>query len=185
MLVGKALISLAGIMLCLLLAVGPASAENFSRVDRQPTAVNNQQTVISKDVLSSHDYHGYLRVYVSQPVSDFRNDVGQNQLHGVIGYPVDMEISLTFPDTLRGDASFDSEIDLDSTIYMTANNIEVIGAVYEFAGHQNYSDPPSGAPFTAHWVDAAAVATPGNPGVDAATPPYTHNVFVEYATRYS
>ena len=96
----------------------------------------------------------------------------------MIGYPLDMEINLNNYDTLKGDLVYNGN-------GMNSSNIEVIGAVYEFEGKTNYSDPPSGYPFTARLVDAAAVATPGNPGVEAATLPYTHTVFVEYATRYS
>ncbi|TFH65290.1 MAG: hypothetical protein E4G91_03035 [Candidatus Zixiibacteriota bacterium] len=176
--VGRALPGLLGIMLCLLLlAIGPASAENFSRVDLQPTVVNDQQTVNSKDI-AAHQYKGNLRLFVAQPVSRFRNDLGEPHLHGVLGIPLDIQITLNFPDTLRGDITYN-----DTGMY--ANNIEVIGAVYEFAVHTNYSHPPSGNPFNAHWVDAATVGIPGLPGVDEATLPYTHTVLVEYVTRYS
>lgn len=177
--VGRVLLGLSSIMLLclLLLAVGPASAENFSRVDLQPTVVNDQQTINSKDI-AAHQYQGYLRLFVAQPVSRFSNDQGDPHLHGVLGIPLDIPITLNFPDTLRGDITYN-----DTGMY--AGNIEAIGAVYEFAGHNNYSDPPTGKPFTAHWVDAATVATPEHPGTDEATPPYTHTVFVEYATRYS
>ena len=178
MLVGKALISLAGIMLCLLLmAVGPASAENFTRVDSQPTMVDNQQTVDSKDI-AAHQYKGILRLFVAEPVSRYKNSLGKSHLQGVLGIPLDMQITLNYPDTLRGELTYN-----DTGMY--SNNIEVISAVYNYVGHANYSDPPSGNPFTAHWTDAATSATPGNPGEDAATPPYTHTVFVEYVTQYS
>lgn len=175
---GKALLGLSGIMLCLLLlTVGPASAENFTRVELQPTVANNQQTDNSRDI-EAGQYKGYLRLFVAQPVSRFRNDLDQPHLHGVLGIPLDLQITLNFPDTLKGDIVYN-----DTGMY--ADNIEVIGAVYEFTGRTSYSDPPSGNPYTSRWVDAATVATPGNPGVDAATPPYTHTVFVEYVTRYS
>jgi hypothetical protein len=178
MFVGKALFGLSGILLCLLLlAVSPAFAENFTRVELQPTLMNDQQTANGRDI-DSHQYKGTLRLFVSEPVSRYSNDLGQPHLHGVLGIPLDLAITLDYPDTLKGDIVYN---DAD----MSESNIEVIGAVYEFAGHTNYSNPPSGNPFTAHWVDAATVGTPGNPGVDAATPPYTHTVFVEYATRYS
>jgi hypothetical protein len=178
MLVGKALLGLSGIMLCLLLlAVGMASAENFSRVDLPPTAVNVQQPDNPKDIMA-HQYRGYLRLFVAEPRSRYSNDEGDPHLHGVLGIPLDIEITLNYPDTQRGDLVYNNT-------NMSSSNIEVIGAVYEFAGHTSYSAPPSGSPFTAHWVDAATSATPGNPGVDETTPPYTHTVFVEFATRYS
>jgi hypothetical protein len=178
MFVGRTPLGLSGVMLCLLLfAIGPAFAENFSRVDPPPTIVNNQQTDNGKDIVA-HQYKGTLRLFVSEPVSRYRNDLGDPHLHGVLGIPLDIPITLNYPDTLKGDLVYNN-------VDMYSNNIEVIGAVYEFAGHTNYSNPPSGNPFTAHWVDAATVGTPGNPGVDEATPPYTHTVFVEYVTRYS
>jgi hypothetical protein len=178
MLVGKALLSLSSIMLCFLLsAADPALAENFSRVERQPIVVNNQQPESNREIASTH-YQGYLRVFVAQPVSRFRNDLGDPHLHGVLGIPLDIQINLGYPDTLKGDIVYN-----DTGMY--SDNIEVMTAAYEIAGHNAFSDPPSGSPYTAHWVDASAVATPGNPGADLATPPYTHKVFVEYVTRYS
>jgi hypothetical protein len=178
MFVGKALLGLSGILLCLLLlAVGPASAQNATRVDLQPTIIDDQQTLNSKDI-EAHQYQGYLRLFVSQPVSRFKNDHGDPHLHGVLGIPLDIQITLNYPDTLRGELIYN-----DTGMY--ADNIEAIGAVYAFEAHKNYSDPPSGHPFNAHWVDAATVGTPGNPGVDEATLPYTHTVFVEYVTRFS
>jgi hypothetical protein len=175
---GKALHFLSGILLCLLLlAVGPVFAQNFSRADLPPTTVNIQPPDNAKDI-AANQYRGYLRLFVAEPVSRYTNDLHQNHLHGVLGYPLDIEITLNDHDTLKGDLVYND-------VSMTSDNIEVIGAVYEYATHTNYSDPPSGNPFAAHWVEAAASATPGNPGVDAATPPYTHTVFVEYVTRFS
>ena len=178
MLVGKALLGLSSIMLCLLLlAVGSASAENFSRVDLPPTTVNDQQTDNAKDI-EAHQYKGYLRLFVSEPVSRYSNDLGRTPPPRRARDSSRHRDHPEQPDTLKGDLVYND-------VGMNSSNIEVIGAVYEYAGHTNYSKPPSGYPFIAHWVDAAAVATPGNPGVDDATLPYTHTVFVEFATRYS
>ena len=176
--IGKALHSMAGFILCvLLMAIGSTSAENFTRAESQPTTVNNQQTNNIKDI-EAHQYKGYLRLFVSQPVSRFKDYLGEPHLHGVLGIPVDIQITLNYPDTLRGELVYN-----DTGMY--TDNIEAIGAVYEYAEHKNYSDPPSDYPFQAHWTDAATVGTPGHPGVDKATPPYTHTVFVEFLTRYS
>jgi hypothetical protein len=178
MYVGKALLGLSSIMLCLLLlAVSPASAENFTPVGLQPTVVNDQQTDNGRDT-DLHQYKGTLRIFVAQPVGRYKNDLGQNHLHCVLGIPLDIAISINYPDPLKGDLVYN-----DTGMYYS--NIEAIGAVYEFASHTNYSNPPSGNPFNAHWVDAATVGYPEHPGVDEATPPYTHTVFVEYVTRYS
>jgi hypothetical protein len=175
---GKASFFLSGILLCLLLlAAGPVFAENFSRVDLPSNTANYQQPNNAKDI-AANQFRGYMRLVVTEPVSRYGNDADERHLHGMLGVPLDMEITLNDHDTLRGDLVYNNTA-------MSSSNIEVIGAVYEYEVHTNYSDPPSGNPFQAHWVNAAAVATPGHPGMEAATPPYTHTVFVEYVTRYS
>jgi hypothetical protein len=177
MLVGGALLGRSGIILCLLLlAFAPTSAADFTRVDRPPTVVKSQPKKVSKDI-AAHQYKGYLRLFVAEPISRYVN--GDPHLHGVLGIPLDIELTLNYPDTLKGDLVY-NDVNIDS------KNIEVIGAVYEYTGHPAFSDSdPPGNPFTAHFAEAATAATPGHPGMDEATPPYTHTVFVEYVTRYS
>ena len=65
---------------------------------------------------------------------------------------------------------------------VTSDNIMAYAVVFEWEGHTAYSDPPSGAPFTAFYVDAAAAASPGVPGENVSDADFTHTVFVEEAT---
>jgi hypothetical protein len=59
----------------------------------------------------------------------------------------------------------------------------VIAVIFNhMEGHQNYSDPPGGSPFTAYYGDACAAAEPGQTGYNETTGGYTHTVFLEGAT---
>jgi len=89
---------------------------------------------------------------------------------------VNQPISLTYTDTLSDAVTWTGS-------GLAANNIMVIGVVLSGKDNQGWSDPSGpDCPFTAHYVDATASATPGQPGLDTASGSYTHTVFVEEVT---
>jgi hypothetical protein len=126
---------------------------------------------------SRTDYDGHLRVFVVEPVSRWENSASDPFDFAVIDFAYDENIYIT--------ESFSEVIDWDGNTVgfgdVTSDNIMVIAALYNAEGHLAYAYPPSSNPFTAHYVDAAAVATPGNPGSNQVTTEYTHTVFVEEA----
>jgi len=126
---------------------------------------------------SRTDYEGRLIVYIIEPTSRWDNSDSDPFDFAVIdfGYDEDLYISESFSETFDWDgtaAGFDD---------ITSDNIMVIAALFNAEGHPAYAYPPSSNPFTAHYVDAAAAATPGNPGSNETTGEFTHNVFVEEA----
>ena len=58
----------------------------------------------------------------------------------------------------------------------------VVAAVFNSMKNVGYSKPPSGNPFDAFYIDAAAGATPGDPGSNQVTEEFTHTVFLEEGT---
>jgi hypothetical protein len=128
------------------------------------------------------DYNCFLRVYVVEPVSRWKDNT--NFYHfdfGFLGFAHDTTLSLAYQETYQETKTFDS---LTSGYGFTEDNIMAIAVLFNADDyHTAYSDPPSGSSFTAYHVDAAAAATPGVPGYDTAYGVYTHTVFIDEATR--
>jgi len=131
-----------------------------------------------------NDYNGRLIVYVVEPTSRWF-DLGETMPYrppkpfgnAVIGYPynTDVYISEDFSLTVDWDAGAAGYGDI------TEDNIKVVAALFGSEAHPKTFTVPGSTPisFNAHYLDAAAAATPGNPGSDGAGNGYTHTVFVE------
>ena len=83
----------------------------------------------------------------------------------------------TFTETVTWDANQAGYGDVDQ------KNIMAIAAVFNPRANTKYAYPQASKnPFTAHFVDAAAAAAPGESGSDEASGDFTHTVLVEEGT---
>ncbi len=121
------------------------------------------------------DYTGTLRLYMVQPVYDFKDSEGHNYEFGFVDFALDSAITL--PDSTRYFRSV-----LWHSNGITEDNIMVIGVIFTSDQVLSYADPPSGSPFWAYYSDAAAGAIPGMSDSNKTTPSSTHTVFVEEGT---
>jgi len=105
------------------------------------------------------DYGGTLRVYIIELQSTKWKDYNGNWYnHAFLDFAFNQAINIP-----AGGSYTDSTIwDGAAAGYpgITSENIQVILAVFNDEQHQGYSDPPSGAPFTAYYVDETIAASP-------------------------
>ncbi len=125
-------------------------------------------------------YVGNFRIYVVEPEARWKDLDSEPYHYGFLGYALNVDITLT--DTpYSGSVVWDAD-DYSPVYALSESNIEVIGVVFGSEGHQAYSDPPSGYPFTAYYSDACASAKPGEPGSNSTAGGFTHTVFLEEGT---
>jgi hypothetical protein len=112
--------------------------------------------IINNDATS---YGGYLRVYIIELQStQWKDDNGNWYNHAFLDFAFNQTINISAGDTY-----------IDSTVWdgaargypeISLENIQVILAVFDDEPHQGYSNPPSGNPFSAYYVDETIAATP-------------------------
>jgi glutaredoxin len=122
-------------------------------------------------------YVGHLHVYVCEIESslNWKDTTGHPYTFPFLDYAFNEGITIPVGETWTNEKEWDGH-DYNSGMGQTYDtiqygNIAVIAAVFNNTMHQGYSDPPSGGPFNAYWVDEAAgflVAdtgpnTPSNP----------------------
>jgi len=141
---------------------------------------NESSLLVQQPVNDSPDkanYTGTIRVFVSEPEGRWRDDTQRVYEHAFLDFALVTPVSVAYQDTYQQTVTWDASAEGFTAI--TEDNIEVFAVLYNGAGHTEYSDPPSGAPFTAHDVDAACCARPGETGYDTSYGGYTHTVFIE------
>jgi hypothetical protein len=125
------------------------------------------------------DYVGSIRVYMVEPLSRWLDYNGAPYHFGFVGFSLNTVFSL------GPDGMYDTTVvwlpDTSGHANIAADNIAAIAAVFDDEPHEAYSDPPSGNPFDAYYVDAAAAAYPGEPGQNETAPGFSHTVFIEQA----
>jgi len=152
---------------------------NGSSIETSPieeSIFNNNlinQTDISKDT-----YSGHLRIYVVEPSSRWDNFDRDPYHFGFLDFAFDDTLSLRFQETFTDSITWDGS----NFNNLKEDNIMVMAAVFNQEINTGYSDPPSGNPFDAHYVDAAAAAKPGETGTNTVNEDFTHTVFVEEGT---
>ncbi|UCD17930.1 MAG: hypothetical protein JSV44_03220, partial [Candidatus Zixiibacteriota bacterium] len=123
------------------------------------------------------DYTGWLRVYVVEPESRWRDATGIPFEFGFLAFASDELISVpyqqTYTDTIVWHGAEVGFGDIQS------NNIMVIAVAFNTELHQGYSSPPDNYPFDAYYVDAAAAATIDSQWSNTTSPGFTHTVFIE------
>ncbi len=113
-------------------------------------------------------YHGSIKVYTIELVSSMWNDYNGNPYyHAFLDFPIEQTVSIPPGDTYATDTVWDGAAAGYPGI--TIDNTQVTLAVFNDTVHTGYSDPPSGAPFNAYYVDETTAAMPGN--VSDSTPP--------------
>jgi hypothetical protein len=128
-------------------------------------------------------YDGQLLVFLVEPVSRWTDNWDDPFHFGFLDYSADSIISVSQDDTIDITADWYAPDHGFSSI--DEHNIMAIAAVFNAEGHERYTKPSAGTyPFTAHFVDAAAGATPGNPGSNQTGSGFTHTVLVEDATAW-
>ena len=98
-------------------------------------------------------------------------DNGNPFYHALLDFAVDQPIDIPTAGTLSDTTVFDGAAAGYPDI--TANNIQIILAVFDDEPHQSYSDPPSGNPFWAYYSDECIAVTleginnpPSDPDID-------------------
>jgi len=128
---------------------------------------------ISVENNDNDDYPGTLRVYVVELVSRWNDYNGQPYGHALLDFPWQQSITIESGDTFEDSKVWDGgalgfgDIEPD--------NIQIILTMSDNEAHQAYSDPPSGNPFNAYYVDMTVAAfvdenqPPNPPAVDGPT----------------
>lgn len=148
----------------------------------QPESVSIDRGGSSPDVSTSEDalYTGTLRVFVVEPTSRWNDRNGDSYQFGFLDYAMVVDI------VLQDTSTWTQTVTWDATDHgygnISEDNIMAVAALFNSTGEEKDAWPPYGYWFTAYPVDAAAAATPGNPGADEATGGYTHTVLVEEGT---
>ena len=102
-------------------------------------------------------YQGHLRAYVVEPTSRWNDRDGNPYHFGFLDYAFDEDVSVE--SSLVKKTVWDGSTAGYSDI--TRDNIMVIAVLFDSEGHTSYSDPPDNShPFTAHYVDGVAAASP-------------------------
>lgn len=179
----RAVLFLLTICICIVLTVPVLAAESV-RVCRQATSVSADDAnavtppMVTKDAKVNYD--GTLRVFVVEPLSRWRDSENRQYDFGFLSFAVEQAISVPYTEKLDVQAVWNGAPYGFGDV--TEGNIMVMAVVYGDDPHQAYSDPPTGAPFWAYYVDAAAGATPGHTGFNTTTPTSTHTMFIEEGT---
>lgn len=126
------------------------------------------------------DYTGTLRVFISEPTSRWTDNNGMKYDYGFLDFAMVSSLSIPYLGTYEETQTWTAVGSQFNSI--TQDNVVAQAVVYNSVGVRNYSDPPSGYPFDAYYVDAAAQASPGVPGSNIVDGSSTHTVFIEEGT---
>ncbi len=137
------------------------------------------QPVISGD--SKAAYVGTLRIFMSEPVSRYTDRNNAPYEFGFLRFADVAAMNINTGEVYTHQVTWDAS-DAGFT-GVSPDNLVAQAVLYDPAWHTRYSDPPTGSPFFAYWVDAAAQAEPGLPGQDVKSIDFTHTVFVEVCTQ--
>ncbi len=167
------------LLIALVSAVGASDLLVSEFVNKPPST--SKQPVIA--VQNPDDYYGgRLRVYVVELTSRWLHlPSGERYDFGFLDIAIDSVFSIAadglFDYMYTWDASSAGYPDIEP------GNIMVQAAVFNPEAYAQYSDPPYNQHlFNAYYVDAAAAATPGSPGVNEFNLDFTHTVFIECAS---
>jgi len=172
------------IAVVLLATLGYAAepARQFTPENSVPKTVTSQQAAAPAEGQAT--YTGTLRLYLVEPVGRWIDDNHGLYHQGFLDFPLVEPLNLADGATIYRAATWDAAT--TPMGFITEQNIQVIAVAFNSMPHYKDAYPPYGFYFYAHYVDAAAFATPGVPGTsEIDVPGYTHRVFVEEGTRTS
>ncbi len=133
---------------------------------------------VSMPLPSTQGYHGYLRIYVVEPISRWKDHDGDNYKFGFLDFAYDDVVYADYGKVVNINAVWDSS----KFPNVNENNIMAIAVLFNPTPHSGNANPPFGNPFDAYYVDACAAAMPGETGVNERNNETTHTVFVEMGT---
>jgi len=128
-------------------------------------------------------YSGTIRVFVVEQSSRWSFSGGTSIYNALLGLAMEEVISVNESDSLTWSLTWNGNevFDANGGSYgdLTESDVKVIAAIYNSSSYTGYSDPPTGAPFQVHEVDATAGAEPGETGYNERNDDFTHSVLVE------
>ena len=125
----------------------------------------------------TYDYDGYVRVYVAEKLSSLGwKDAGGNlYTMPFLDFAVNEAVQIPSGGKYETDLVWDGHQHNDGHGHnfgsITYDNVIVTAALFNSRGHKMYSDPPNGAPFTAHDADEVAFTEPAFLSTDVDTVP--------------
>jgi len=158
---------------------------NPHTISLSPETGSETETAVMAPVqaaTSRANYDCWLRVYIIEPDSRWRDYYGIPFQNTLIDFGLDTTLSLAYQETYQTTRSWTSPLGIGD---ITSDNIKVVAGIFtQEDGGTGQSDTGTSTqnPFTIHTADAAAAATPGHPGYDTAYGTYTHTVLIEEAT---
>ncbi len=105
-------------------------------------------------------YSGHIRAYVVENVSRWKDYANEDYHHSFLDFAYNEDISIPAGDTYTDSTTWDGSSWNNPDL--TMDNIMVVLGVFNSEWHQGYSDPPSGNPFDAYYVDETIAAKPSN-----------------------
>jgi hypothetical protein len=123
-------------------------------------------------------YQARVRLYVVEPLSRW-NDYNYQPYHmGFLSFAYDTVMTLDYLDSLKRTITWNGATAGYGNVQQ--NNVMVIAAI--FSGDSTLQYSGGTGPFYAHYVDAAAAATPTQQWNNSTNGGYTHTVFAEIGT---
>ncbi|MFH1892178.1 MAG: PKD domain-containing protein [Candidatus Zixiibacteriota bacterium] len=175
-------ISVGALLTTMLLLSSAFAADNFCPRPGPERVVD----ITEEPAMMSGDraaYNGTLRLVITEPNSRWSNsNYHRPQYHyAFIDWALIQNIDLpTEADTFETTVVWDASANGWSGIRF--DNVAVVAALFDADWVWRYSNPPSGNPFKAYFVEAATTAQPGEATANFATCDYTHNVLDEEGT---
>lgn len=181
----RALLFLLTICICIALTAPVLAAETVRHCRTATTLSNDDDMTIDNQPVADKGaksvYNGTLRVAVVEPAGRWYDSDSRQYENAFLSLAIDTVISIPYLETINISKVWNGNNYGFGNV--TEGNIRAIASVREEAGHLQYSHPEeSGNPYYAHFVDAAASATPGTTGRDTATANSTHTIYIEEAT---
>jgi hypothetical protein len=121
------------------------------------------------------EYKGTIRAFVTELVSSmgWKDYHGNLYTHPFLDFAFNEALAIPAGGTWEKSEVWDGNLHGDGFGHtygsITYDNIMVVAGVYDDLWHQGYSDPPSGCPFDAYYIDEAAGARPDTLVADAET----------------
>ncbi|HEC76600.1 MAG TPA: hypothetical protein ENI33_05020 [Thermoplasmatales archaeon] len=107
-------------------------------------------------------YNGFLKVYVVE-INSRWDDYSANQYHfSFLEFAYLENVSILPDEKIFLDITWDPTINFPDIDIDDANNLAVIGVLFNSTWHTNYANPPDKNPFKAYYVDAVSAYIPEN-----------------------
>lgn len=173
----------AGLVLVLLLfgtAIGIEDACRWESRNQNPVPAQEMPLLLSGDRAT---YTGTIRVFVTERVGRWSDNDGKPFHNAFLSFALQEDISLNETDSMTWSLVWNGsdyeDVYGDPYDDLVESNIKVIAAVFNSASYPGSSDPPGGAIFQVHEIDAVAGARCGGTGHNLTFGTFTHSVLVQ------